>query len=34
VVYAKKEEGEEIKVRLDERKKLIYKPQIVIVCIV
>jgi hypothetical protein len=34
VVHAKKEEGEEIKVKYDERKKFLYKPQVVIVCIV
>jgi hypothetical protein len=30
----KKEEGEEIKVRHDERKKFLYKSRAVIVCIV
>jgi hypothetical protein len=34
VVHAKKEEGEEINVKYDERKKFLYKPQVVIVCIV
>jgi hypothetical protein len=34
VVHAKKEEGDEIKVRPDESKKFLCKPQIVIVCIV
>ena len=29
-----KEEKEEIKARYDEKKKILYKPQIVIVCIV
>jgi ribosomal protein L25 (general stress protein Ctc) len=33
VIYAKKEEGEEIKVRHDECKKFLCKPQAVIVCI-
>jgi hypothetical protein len=34
VVHAKKEEGEEIKVRYDESKTFLFKPQVVIVCIV
>jgi hypothetical protein len=34
VVHAKKEEGEKIKLKYDERKKFLYKPQSVIVCIV
>jgi hypothetical protein len=34
VIYAKKEEGEKIKVKYDERKKFLYKPHVVIVCIV
>jgi hypothetical protein len=34
MVNAKKEEGEKIKVRHDERKKFLCKPQVVIVCIV
>jgi len=34
MVHAKKEEREEIKVKYDERKKFLYKPQVVIVCIV
>jgi hypothetical protein len=34
VVHAKKEDGEEIKVMYDERKKFFSKPQVVIVCIV
>jgi hypothetical protein len=32
VIQAKKEEGEEIKVRHDESKKFLCKPQVVIVC--
>ena len=34
VVHAKKEEKEEIKVRHDEKKKFLCKPQVVIVFIV
>jgi hypothetical protein len=34
MVHAKKEEGERIKLRHDERKKFLCKPHIVIVCIV
>jgi hypothetical protein len=34
VIHAKKQEREEIKVRYDERKKFLCKPQVVIVCIV
>jgi hypothetical protein len=34
VVHAKKEEGEKIKLKYDERKKFLYKSQSVIVCIV
>jgi hypothetical protein len=34
VVHAKKEEGEEIKVRYDERKKFLCKPLVMIVYIV
>jgi hypothetical protein len=30
MVHAKKEEGEKIKVRHDERKKILYKPRAVI----
>ena len=33
VVHAKKEEGEEINVRHDEKKKVLCKPRVVIVCI-
>ena len=34
VVHAKKEEGEEIKMMYYEMKKFLYKPQVVIVCII
>jgi hypothetical protein len=34
VVYAKKVEEDEIKVRHDESKKILCKPQVMIVCIV
>jgi hypothetical protein len=34
VVHAKKEEGEEINVRYDERKKFLCKSLVAIVCIV
>jgi hypothetical protein len=34
MVHAKKEKGEKIKVRHDERKKFLCKPQVVIICTV
>jgi hypothetical protein len=34
MVHAKKEEGEKIKLKYDERKKFLYKPRSVIVYIV
>jgi hypothetical protein len=34
VVHARKEEGEGIKVIHDKRKKFLYKPRVIMVCIV